>query len=210
MGLYGRYLYPYLNSYMNRYAGKIPQIVETVVQLLGKAEGTVLEIGVGSGARLPLYDTGKVKKVYGLDSHRRMIEMARQSAAPLDLEVEFLVETAEAISLEDDSVDTVLSTFTFCTIPDLARALGEMSRVLKPDGRILFFEHGLSPDSSIQRWQRLEEPFHRWLFQGCHLTREIPQIIEKAALEISNMEIDYLPRFPKSWGYTWRGVATIP
>ncbi len=84
-----------------------------------------------------------------------------------------------------------------------------MSRVLKPDGTIIFYEHGLSPDSSIRRWQHLEEPFHRWLFQGCHLTREVPQTIEKAGFKISDMEIEYLPRFPKSWGYTWRGSATM-
>jgi ubiquinone/menaquinone biosynthesis C-methylase UbiE len=194
---------------MNRYAGKIPLLVDVVVELVGQAEGTVLEIGVGSGGLLPLYDAGKVKKVYGLDPHEGLIDTARQAAGSLDVEVEFLVEGAEAISLADNSVDTVVSTFTLCTIPDLPRALGEMSRVLKPAGKILFFEHGLSPDPSVQRWQRLEERFHRWVFQGCYLTREIPQTIENAGFKISGMEIEYLPRLPKSWAYTWRGSAAM-
>ena len=87
MGLYGRYLYPHLNSYMNRYVGKIPPIVDMFVELIGQAEGAVLEIGVGSGGLLPLYDAGKVKKVYGLDPHGGLINTARQAAGSLDVEV---------------------------------------------------------------------------------------------------------------------------
>lgn len=207
MGLYGRFVYPHVNALMNRYASSIPQLVETVNRLVGQAEGTVLEIGVGSGGCLPLYDVGKVKKVYGLDPHPGLIKMAKRAAEKVKVEVDLLTESAEAISLDENSVDTVLSTFTFCTIPDLPRALGEMHRVLRPGGRIIFYEHGLSPDPSVQRWQRFEEPFHRWLFQGCHMTREIPRTIEEARFKILEMETEYVPGIPKTWAYSWRGTA---
>jgi ubiquinone/menaquinone biosynthesis C-methylase UbiE len=170
----------------------------------------VLEVGIGTGDSLAMYDTGKVDKLYGLDPQLEMIQMASRAAKKVDLDVEFLNGGAESITVDDHSVDTVLSTFTFCTIPDLPRALAEMRRVLRPGGRILFFEHGLSPDRWVERWQYFEEPLHRWIFQGCHLTREIPREMEEAGFRILEMDTSYLPRCPKPWGYTWRGVAGLP
>ena len=113
----------------------------------------------------------------------------------------------ERLPLEDNTVDTVVSTFTLCTIPGVSQAIQGLRRVLRPEGKFIFFEHGLSPDSDVSRWQRRIEPFFQWAFEGCHVTRDIPILIKEAGFEIEQMDTGYLAPFPKSGSYCFWGVA---
>ena len=124
------------------------------------------------------------------------------------LRIEFLDLPGERIPLNDDTIDTVVSTFTLCTITDIADAIQGLARVMKPDGSFIFFELGLSPEVSVQRWQRRLEPLHHWLFQGLHLTRDIPSLIVEGGFHIEQIEAGYLTSFPKSSSYCWWGTAT--
>jgi ubiquinone/menaquinone biosynthesis C-methylase UbiE len=111
--------------------------------------------------------------------------------------------------LEDDSVDTVVSTFTLCTIPGIMDAIQGIARVLKPTGKLIFFELGLSPDPEVQRWQKRLEPLQHWLFQGLYLTRDIPALLVQSGFQIEQMETGYLAQFPKSLSYCCWGTATL-
>jgi ubiquinone/menaquinone biosynthesis C-methylase UbiE len=136
-----------------------------------------------------------------------MVERAGNQRRQTELDVEFLDLPGERIPLPDASVDTVVSTFTLCTIPGVADAIRGIVRVLRPGGQFLFFEHGLSSDIRVQRWQRLTEPLFQWAFEGCHVTRDIPAIIQEGGFRVERMETGYLARFPKSGSYYFWGVA---
>jgi ubiquinone/menaquinone biosynthesis C-methylase UbiE len=171
------------------------------------AQGRVLEIGVGPGVNFVHYDPARISKVYALEPNPGMIRLAEQQRHRTELDVEFLDLPGERIPLEDGTVDTVLSTFTLCTIPGVVEALRGVRRVLKPGGRLIFFEHGLSPDPRVRRWQEWSEPIPHWLFEGCHVTRDIPSLIEQSGFRIEQMETAYLAGFPKSWTHCWWGTA---
>ena len=174
------------------------------------AQGDVLEIGVGPGVNFPHYDSARVKKVYALEPNRGMLRRADKQSRNTNLEVEFLDLPGERIPLADMSVDTVVSTFTLCTIPGVIEAIQGLRRVLKPDGKFIFFEHGLSPDAPVQWWQRRTEPLFQWAFEGCHVTRNIPALITEAGLKIEQMDTGYLAPFPKCESYCFWGVAGRP
>jgi SAM-dependent methyltransferase len=123
------------------------------------------------------------------------------------LDIEFLDLPGERIPLAEASIDTVVSTFTLCTIPGVVRAVQGIRRVLKPGGVLIFFEHGLSPDPQVRRWQERSEPFFRWAFEGCHVTRDIPSVMGEGGFSIEQIEAGYLAPFPKSGCYAggvWR------
>jgi len=170
------------------------------------AQGEVLEIGVGPGVNFVLYDPKKVSKVYALEPNPGMIRLAEQQRRT-ELNVEFLDLPGERIPLGDGSVDTVVSTFTLCTIPGVADAIRGIGRVLRPGGQFLFFEHGLSPDIRVRRWQERTEPLFQWAFEGCHVTRDIPALIKEGGFRVERMETGYLAPFPKSGSYCFWGVA---
>jgi ubiquinone/menaquinone biosynthesis C-methylase UbiE len=176
-------------------------------QIIPLAEGKVLEIGAGSGANFIHYDPTQVTKLYALEPNPGMIRLAERQKRRTKLRIEFLGLPGERIPLGDSSVDTVVTTFTLCTIENITEALIEITRVLKPNGRVIFFELGLSPDHSVQRWQKVLEPIHHWLFQGLYLTRDIPALIREAGFQIRQIEMGYLAQFPKSSTYCWWGVA---
>ena len=182
----------------------IRRIRETVVK---RAQGTVLEIGVGPGVNFVHYDPTRTTKIFALEPNPGMRRLAQQERLRTPIDVTFLDLPGESIPLENSAVDTVLSTFTMCTIPGVSAAVKEMRRVLKPGGRLIFVEHGLAPDPGTQRWQRRTEPITHWLFEGCHVTRDIPSIIEGGGFRIDDVEKGYLEPFPKSWTYTWWGSA---
>ena len=171
------------------------------------AQGKVLEIGVGPGVNFVHYDPGKVSKVYALEPNPGMIRLAERQRRRTELEVEFLDLPGERIPLDDGTIDTAVSTFTLCTIPGVVEALRGIARVLRPGGRLIFFEHGRSPDARVRRWQERSEPMTRWLFEGCHVTRDIPALIEEGGFRIEQMETAYLAGFPKSWTHCWWGTA---
>lgn len=176
---------------------------EKVVPL---AHGRVLEIGIGSGLNLPFYTAGKVERLWGLDPSRDAWALAGDKREQFDFDVEFIEASAEDIPLDRACVDTVVMTYTACTIPDAIAALREARRVLKPGGNFLFCEHGLAPDENVQRWQNRLNPLWKRIGGGCNLNRPIPELIEQAGFRIRNLETMYIPGWkPASFNY-W-GVA---
>ena len=157
------------------------------------AEGDVLEIGFGSGLNLPFYDTQKVRKIWGLEPSEGMRRKAQPMVDASDLDVEFIDLPGESIPLEANSVDTVLVTYSLCTIPDAIAALEGMRRVLKPGGSLLFCEHGIAPDESVRRWQRRLNPAWSRVAGGCNLNRDIPDLITKGGFEMTADERMYIP-----------------
>ena len=203
MPFYKNHIYPYLVDTL----GDPPPIRKIRRQIIPQAEGEVLEIGVGSGANFIHYDPAKVNKLYALEPNPGMIRLAGKQQRKTRLNIEFIDLPGERIPLEDDTIDTVVSTFTLCTIPGIKDAIQGIARVMKPDGKLIFFELGLSPDIAVQHRQKQLEPAHRWLFQGLYLTRDIPSLITEGGFQIVQMEMGYLAQFPKSSSYCWWGAA---
>jgi SAM-dependent methyltransferase len=203
MPFYRDHVYPHLVDIL----GDPPPIEKIRQQIIPRAEGNVLEIGVGSGANFVHYDAARVNKLYALEPNLGMIRLAERQQLKTKLNIEFIGLPGERIPLEDSSVDTVVSTFTLCTIPGIVDAIRGIARVLKPNGKLIFFELGLSPDPEVQRWQKRLEPLHHWLFQGLYLTRDIPALIVQGGFQIEQMESGYLAQFPKSLSYCWWGTA---
>lgn len=200
--LYEKYLLPRITHYVCASGPATKQRQKVVPH----ATGRVLEIGVGSGLNLPFYKPEKVEHLFALDPSPEMLALARQQSPRTSLSLEFLQSEAEDLPLPDNTVDTIVSTFTMCTVPGLPVALAEMRRVLKPGGRLLFSEHGLAPDPSVQRWQNTLNPLWKRLAGGCHLNRDIPRLIQAEYFEIENLDTIYLPGF-KPAGYHYWGVA---
>ena len=171
------------------------------------AEGVVLDIGIGSGLNIPFYNKSKINYLYGLDPSKELLDMAKPIAKENQMKIEFLQCSAENIPLPDKSIDTVLITYTMCTIPDVALSNLEIMRVLKDDGKLLFCEHGLAPDKNIAKWQKRINPLWGKIAGGCNLNRDIPKLITSSGFKISNMEEMYLPSTPKFAGYNYWGVA---
>ncbi len=169
------------------------------------AHGRVLEIGVGSGLNFPLYGK-QVEFVYGIDPSPRLLSIARRRAAASGIPVELLLGSATAIPLADNAVDTVVMTWTLCSIPDPIAALREMRRVLKPDGNLCFVEHGLSPEPGVERWQhRLTPPWPR-IAGGCHLDRKMDDLIRQAGFDLTKLHEEYAPG-PRAMSYMYQGCA---
>lgn len=173
-------------------------------RVIGAAEGRVLEIGCGSGLNLPFYRP-KVREILALEPDPNLLAMARH-VPNSGIHVNFIKASAEAIPLDDRSVDTVVTTWTLCTIPGSAAALSEMHRVLKPHGRLLFVEHGLSPDRGVRWWQDSLTPIWRRISGGCHLNRPIRSMIEDAGFRIDHIETGYM-RGPKPMTFIYEGSA---
>jgi ubiquinone/menaquinone biosynthesis C-methylase UbiE len=174
-------------------------------RVLGAARGRVLEIGAGSGLNLRYY-AGATREVIALEPSPRLVAMIRRAARPVALPVELIEGSAEALPLDDRSVDTVVTTWTLCTIPDVRHALAEMRRVLKPGGQLLFVEHGLSPEPRVQKWQNRLTPLWRPIAGGCHLNRPIRALIEGAGFAIREIRAGYMPG-PKVMTYMTEGRA---
>jgi ubiquinone/menaquinone biosynthesis C-methylase UbiE len=169
------------------------------------AEGRVLEIGIGSGLNLPFY-SAKMEHVIGLEPSPKLLSMAQRAARSAVGPVEFVEGSAEAIPLEDGSIDTVVTTWTLCTIPDAPRSLREMRRVLKPGGRLLFVEHGRAPDAGVRWWQDHLTPAWKRLGGGCHLNRAIGTLIEDAGFQFERIETGYM-RGPRPMSFMYEGSA---
>ena len=203
MPFYKDHVYPLLVSALGN-PKPIDDIRRRIVPL---AQGSVLEIGVGPGVNFTHYDPARVSNVYALEPNPGMLRRAEEQQRQTEVKIEFLDLPGERIPLSDASVDTVVSTFTLCTIPGVVEAIQGVRRVLKPGGKLIFFEHGLSPDPAVQRWQKRSEPLFRWAFEGCHVTRDIPALIGKGGFDIEQIDAGYLSPFPKSGSYCWWGVA---
>jgi ubiquinone/menaquinone biosynthesis C-methylase UbiE len=203
MPFYREYIYPQLVDRL----GDPPPIRDIRRQLMPLAQGRVLEIGAGSGANFVHYDVTNVDQLYALEPNPGMIRLAEKRRRQTELNIKFIDLPGERLPLDEDSIDTVVSTFTLCTIPGIEAAVREIARVLKPGGKLIFFELGRSPEPAVQIWQRRLEPVFRGLFQGLYLTRDIPALLSEAGFHIEQMESGYLAQFPKSLSYCWWGIA---
>jgi ubiquinone/menaquinone biosynthesis C-methylase UbiE len=174
-------------------------------RVIGAAEGRVLEIGVGSGLNLPFYRP-PVREVLALEPAAKLVTMAQNASRGTIMPVSFLEASAEAIPLADHSVDTIVTTWTMCSIPHAETALAEIRRVLRPGGKLLFAEHGLAPDAGVRRWQDRLTPAWRCIAGGCHLNRPISSMIESAGFRIDRIETGYIPG-PRPMTYMYEGSA---
>jgi ubiquinone/menaquinone biosynthesis C-methylase UbiE len=199
MGLYQDRILPRLIDLVMRNERLRPYRQRAISQ----AEGRVLEIGAGSGLNLPFY-SGDVTEILGLDPHPKLLALANGRQCGIRLTM--VEASAEAIPLEDGSVDTVVSTWTLCSIPGVAQALGEARRVLKPGGKFLFVEHGLSPDASVRRWQHRLTPAWKRVAGGCRVNRPIPELVRQAGFEITQLETGYMEG-PRPMTFTYEGCA---
>jgi ubiquinone/menaquinone biosynthesis C-methylase UbiE len=174
-------------------------------RVVGSAQGRVLEIGMGSGLNLPFY-RAHVDEILGLEPSPQLIAMAK-GTLPMSLIPATLIEgSAESIPLDDNSIDTVVTTWTLCTIPNAAKALGEMHRVLKAGGCLLFVEHGLAPDVTVRKWQNFLTPAWKCVAGGCHLNRPIASMIEGAGFRLDRLETGYMPG-PRPMTFLYEGSA---
>ena len=203
MSLYEKYVLP---KFLNCACGSKPVSYQRK-KVVPLAEGKVLEIGIGSGLNLPFYDKAKIDEIWGLDPSEELSEMAKQVADKESMEVKFISSGAEDIPLPDNYFDTVLVTYTMCTIPEVQRANQEIRRVLKDDGKMIFCEHGEAPDQNIRKWQNRINPFWGKLAGGCNINRNIPSLIQESGFDILEMEEMYLPNTPKIAGYNFWGYA---
>jgi len=178
---------------------------EKVVPL---AEGRILEIGMGSGINIPYYNPDKVEKLWGLEPSEGMRAKAESRVQFALFDFEWLSLPSEEIPLEEKSVDTIVLTYTLCTIPDWLAAVRQMRRVLKPGGKLLFSEHGKAPDIAVRKWQNRINPLWKKIVGGCHLNRDIPQLLREGGFEIKEMNTLYVPSTPKVTGFTYWGYAS--
>jgi ubiquinone/menaquinone biosynthesis C-methylase UbiE len=203
MGIYQDQLLPrFQDKVMARKATR-----EVRARICSGLAGHVVEVGFGTGLNAPYYPN-EVTKVVAIEPSQVCMRLAAPRIARSDIPVELGGLTGEHLDLPSEQFDAVLSTWTLCTIPDLATALGELRRVLKPGGTFHFVEHGHAPDPGVARWQQRLEPLNKRLAGGCHLTRRIPETIERAGFTIDHLDSYYFKAEPKPLGYTFEGRAT--
>lgn len=201
MNLYERHIVPYLVHLAMRQE-RLERYRRRVVPA---AKGRVLEIGVGSGINFRFY-ADDTTSIVGIDPSAKLLTMAQSTAKTTRSSVDLIEGSAEALPLDDKSVDTVVSTWTLCSIPDVRRALSEMRRVLRPGGRLLFVEHGEAPEEKVSRWQHRLTPIWKRLAGGCHLDRPIKAVIAEAGFEIDRLETGYMEG-PKLMTFLYEGSA---
>lgn len=202
MGLYEKYILP---NFLNCACGLKP-VQQQRAKVVPQAEGRILEIGMGSGLNIPFYDAKNVEFVWGLEPSEGMRKKAQPNLAKAPFDVHWLDLPSEDIPLDDNSADTVLLTYTLCTIPDWHKALLEMRRVLKPNGKLIFCEHGTAPDANVAQWQDRLNPIWKKLAGGCNLNRPIPEYIAEVGFDIKEIDSGYMPG-PKFASYMYWGTA---
>ena len=203
MGLYDKNILP---KFLNCACGSKP-INYQRQKVVPLAKGKVLDIGIGSGLNIPFYNSDKIDQVIGIDPSHELIELAKELANDSKASIELVIGSAESIPYPDNFFDTVLVTYTMCTIPNVAIANKEMWRVLKDDGRLIFCEHGLAPDKKISKWQNRIDPFWGKIAGGCHLNRDIQKLITDAGFSFESLDKMYIPSTPKFAGYNYWGIA---
>ena len=202
MGFYERYLLPKLLNL----AMQAPAMTRLRSQLIPQAHGRVLELGIGSGLNLPFYD--KDVQVIGVDPSLELQVYAREIAKDQNLDVSFVAESAERLPFEDNYFDSAVITWTLCTIQDPAAALREVRRTLKPSGKLIFSEHGRSPDAAVARWQNRINPVWKKIGGGCNLNRRPDVTMTQTGFTFADLTEGYI-KGPKWATYTYHGVATL-
>jgi SAM-dependent methyltransferase len=203
MGFYARHIGPRFVSCLCSMEG----ITAEREKVVPHASGVVLEIGIGPGLNLPLYDPGRVTRVIGVDPMAEFLQLGRERRRHSPVPLEIIRAPAEELPLADGIIDTAVITYTLCSVEDPAQALREVRRVLKPNGRVLFLEHGLSSDAGVASWQHRLNPIWRKLAVGCNLTRPVQQLLDDAGFTIRRIEHYYLDGAPRPVGFLCQGVA---
>jgi|SRR5210317_120784 ubiquinone/menaquinone biosynthesis C-methylase UbiE len=204
MSFYEKYILP---RFLNCACASEP-ITYQRKKVVPLAEGKILEVGIGSGLNLPFYNKSKIIEIWGIDPSEELNAMAKRVATEENINVKFITSGAEDIPFPDNYFDTVLITYTMCTIPSVLKANEEMRRVLKSGGKMIFCEHGVSPDESIKKWQKRLNSIWGKIAGGCNINRDIPMLIKSSGFKIVMMDEMYLPKTPKIAGYNYWGYAT--
>lgn len=176
-------------------------------RIVPQASGDVLELGCGGGINMAFYDPAKISRFAGLDPSSALLDASRAAAAARGMVADIRGGIGEAMPFDDASFDTILVTFTLCSVSDQTQVLREMRRVLRSDGRILFLEHGRAPDANIYKWQRRIEPVWRRIGGNCHLTRAVTSAYQAAGFNIQGAEQSYMPKTPRPFGWIEWGEA---
>ena len=174
-------------------------------RVVSQAQGRVLEIGIGSGLNLPLYGP-RVESILGLDPAPRLIDMAQEAANRSTIPVTLITGSAQAIPIDAGSIDTLVTTWTLCTVPDAMMALRDMRRVLTPNGQLLFVEHGSAPEANVCKWQNCLNPVWKKIAGGCHLNRPIRTLIEEAGFRMIRLDTGYA-KGPRPMTFFYEGCA---
>jgi ubiquinone/menaquinone biosynthesis C-methylase UbiE len=203
MGVYEERILPWLidltmrNARLAAYRGRV----------VPAASGRVLEVGIGSGLNLPFYGTS-VSEIVGIEPSPKLLKMTRRVAGRTSTPIRLIEGTAEAIPIDDQAIDTVVTTWTMCSILSIELALQEMRRVLKPGGRLLFVEHGRAPEPDVRWWQDHLTPVWKRFSGGCHLNRPIPELIQHAGYRIEHLDTGYMRPGPKPMTFMYEGSAS--
>jgi ubiquinone/menaquinone biosynthesis C-methylase UbiE len=204
MGLYAQYILPRIIDL----AMRNKETARLRAASIPHAYGEVLEVGIGSGLNLPFYSP-QVQHIYGVDQSLELQRIARKRLAAERFQIEFLPQSAEEeLPLGDASIDTIVITWTLCSILNAPKALQQTKRVLKPDGRLIFLEHGRAPDPGVVAWQDRLTPFWKRITGGCHLNRKVDELIRAAGFRITELKTFYLPG-PRPMTYTYQGFAQL-
>ena len=207
MGFYDTFYDSWLMPRLCHLAMRSKRLLPPRQRVVGAAEGDVLEIGIGSGLNFPFYGPN-ARRVFALEPSPQLLDMARRSARKASVPTAFLEASAEQIPLDAKSVDSIVMTWVGCSIPDVEAALREMRRVLRPGGRLLFVEHGRSPDPNVARWQERLNPYWQRLSGGCHLNRKIVDQLPAAGFRVEQLATGYL-RGPKVLTFLYEGSAVV-
>ena len=205
MSFYEKYILP---RFLNCACASEP-ITYQRKKVVPLAEGKILEVGIGSGLNLPFYNKSKIEEIWGIDPSEELNAMAKKVAIKEDINVNFITSSAEDIPFPNDYFDTVLITYTMCTIPSVLQANKEIKRVLKSSGKMIFCEHGVSPDENIKKWQKRLNSIWGKIAGGCNINRNIPMLIKDSGFKIEEMDEMYLPKTPKIAGYNYWGYARV-
>ena len=203
MSFYEKYILP---RFLNCACASEP-ITYQRKKVVPLAEGKILEVGIGSGLNLPFYNKSKIEEIWGIDPSEELNAMAKKVAIKEDINVNFITSSAEDIPFPNDYFDTVLVTYTMCTIPSVLQANKEIRRVLKHNGKMIFCEHGVSPDENIKKWQKRLNSIWGKIAGGCNINRNIPMLIKSSGFKIVEMDEMYLPKTPRIAGYNYWGYA---
>jgi ubiquinone/menaquinone biosynthesis C-methylase UbiE len=200
MGVYRSIVFPRLMDF------GMAAVASFRSSVLAGVSGDILEVGFGTGLNLPHYPPG-VRRITAVDTNPGMHPLARRRVRATGIEVDLRTEDAANLSFPDQHFDSVVSTWTLCSIPQVEDALAEMYRVLKPGGRFFFIEHGLSSDADVRKWQHRLTPVNRCLLDGCHLNRDIRALVKSQPWRLEHLDEFYAPRAPKTAGYFYAGRA---
>ena len=203
MSFYEKYILP---RFLNCACASEP-ITYQRKKVVPLAEGKILEVGIGSGLNLPFYEKSKIEEIWGIDPSEELNIMAKKVAIEEGMNVNFITSSAEDIPFPNDYFDTVLITYTMCTIPSVLQANKEIRRVLKRSGKMIFCEHGVSPDENIKKWQKRLNFIWGKIAGGCNINRNIPKLIKSSGFKIVKMDEMYLPKTPRIAGYNYWGYA---